>query len=214
MLLFFMATLEILVKGTTSTGIEQQESFAEAGVLCLTMIIIVNIAVFLDWKRERMFEALTKRLAASNLRFIIRDGNQMQVTDQDMCVGDIVSFNAHMAATISVDGILLGGQDGKCDESALTGDPEPISKSAETLFMISGATVNAGNGTTLVIAVGDHSIAGKIKKSVYGEEGGKLTPLYHKLDKMANQTGKAGLVGASIAMIARLVLGVWCSQET
>ena len=105
----------------------------------------------------------------------------MQVTDQDMCVGDIVSFNAHMAATISVDGILLSGQDVKCDESALTGDPEPISKSAETLFMISGATVNAGNGTTLVIAVGDLSIAGK---------------------------------GASIAMIARLVLGVWCSQET
>ena len=54
-LLFFMATLEILVKGTTSTGIEQQESFAEAGVRYLSMIIIVNFAVFLDWKRERMF---------------------------------------------------------------------------------------------------------------------------------------------------------------
>ena len=54
-LLFFMATLEILVKGTTSTGIELQESFAEAGVRYLTMIIMVNFAVFLDWKRERMF---------------------------------------------------------------------------------------------------------------------------------------------------------------
>ena len=54
-MLFFMATLEILVKGTTSTGIEQQESFAEAGVRYLSMIIIVNFAVFLDWKRERMF---------------------------------------------------------------------------------------------------------------------------------------------------------------
>ena len=29
-MLLFMATLEILVKGTTSTGIELQESFAEA----------------------------------------------------------------------------------------------------------------------------------------------------------------------------------------
>ena len=53
--LLFMATFEILVKGTTSTGIELQESFAEAGVRYLTMIIIVNFAVFLDWKRERMF---------------------------------------------------------------------------------------------------------------------------------------------------------------
>ena len=77
-----------------------------------------------------------------------------------MCVGDIVSFNAHIEATISVVGILLGGQDGKCDERAFTGDPELISKSAETLFMCSGATANAGNGTTLVIAVGDLLIAG------------------------------------------------------
>ena len=53
--------------------------------------------------------------------------------EQDRCVGDIVPFNAHMDATISGDGILLGGQVGKCDESALTGDPELISKSAETL---------------------------------------------------------------------------------
>ena len=81
-----------------------------------------------------------------------------------MCVSNTVSFKAHMDATISVDGILLGGQDGKCDESALSGDPELISKSAETLFMSSGATANAGNGTTLVIAVGDLLIAGKIKK--------------------------------------------------
>ena len=66
-----------------------------------------------------------------------------------MCVGDTVSFNAHVDATTSVDGILLDGQ-----------DPKPSSKSAETLFTISGATVNAGNGTTLVIAAGDLSIAG------------------------------------------------------
>ena len=69
---------------------------------------------------------------------------------------NIVSSNARVAATISVDGILLGGQDEKCDESALTGEPEPISKSAETPFMISGTTVNAGKGTMLVIAVGDN----------------------------------------------------------
>ena len=55
MLLFFMATLENLVKGTTSTGIEQQESLAEAGVRYLTMITIASIAVCWDWKRERMF---------------------------------------------------------------------------------------------------------------------------------------------------------------
>ena len=58
--------------------------------------------------------------------------------------------------------------------------------------MSAGATTKAGNGTLLVIAVGDLPIAGKAKKSVFGEEGGELTPLYHKPDRMANQTGEAG----------------------
>ena len=61
--------------------------------------------------------------------------------------------------------------------------------------MISGTTVNAGSGTMLVVAVGDHSIAGKIKKSVYGKEGQELSPLYHKLDTMANRIGKCGMQG-------------------
>ncbi len=65
-----------------------------------------------------------------------------------------------MDATISGDGILLVGQVGKCDESVLTGDPELIPKSAETLFMNAGATTKAGNGTLLVIEVGDLLFAG------------------------------------------------------
>ena len=58
---------------------------------------------------------------------------------------DIASSNAHIKATISGVGILLGGQDGKCDESAFSGDPELISMSTETLFRCTGATANAGN---------------------------------------------------------------------
>ena len=58
--------------------------------------------------------------------------------------------------------------------------------------MSAGATTKAGNGTLLAIAVGDLLSAGKAKKSVFGEEGGELTPLYHKPDRMANQTGEAG----------------------
>ena len=95
------------------------------------------------------------RLAASKLALHHPRRKSSAGAEQARCVGDIVSFNAHMDATISGDGILLVGQVGKCDESALTGDPELISKSAETLFMSAGATTKAGNGTLLDIAVGD-----------------------------------------------------------
>mmetsp|Transcript_123461 Transcript_123461/g.345696 ORF Transcript_123461/g.345696 Transcript_123461/m.345696 type:complete len:1037 (+) Transcript_123461:76-3186(+) len=205
-LLLFMATLELVVKSIWGKDQDERtEAIAESCVLYMTVCIIVNVAALLDWKRERMFEALTKRLAASNKRFIIRDGKQMEVTDQDICVGDIVSFNAHMAAIISCDGIFLSGKDVKTDESALTGEPEPIAKNEEHPFMISGTTVNAGGGTMLVIAVGDYSIAGKIKKSVYGQGETEPSPLYSKLHAMANTIGAVGIACASVAFIAMCI---------
>lgn len=204
LLLIFMATLELVVKGLLGDGMERTEAVAEASVLYMTVTIIVNIAAFLDWKRERMFEALTKRLAQSNLRFVVRNGKQMELTDDKICVGDILSFNSHLAAVISCDGILISGTDVKCDESALTGEPEPIAKSVENPFMISGTTVNSGKGTMLVVAVGEYSIAGKIKKDVYGSGQGELSPLYKKLDSMANTIGKVGVCAASIAFFAML----------
>jgi len=205
-LLLFMATTELVVKSIWGKNQDEKtEAIAESSVLYLTVCIIVNVAAFLDWKRERMFEALTKRLALTNKRFIIRGGKQMEVTDEDICVGDIMSFNAHMASIISCDGIFLSGKDVKTDESALTGEPEPIAKDLDHPFMISGTTVNVGNGTMLVVAVGDYCIAGKIKKSVYGQGEAEMSPLYSKLDTMANNIGKVGICGASIAFIAMCI---------
>lgn len=207
LLLICMASLELLIKGilgnalSFSTELEQQEAYGESGMLYMTVAIIVNIAAFLDWKRERMYEALTKRLQSSNMRFVVRGGKQITVTDAEIVVGDIMSFNAHMASIISCDGIFLGGQDVKTDESALTGEPEPISKTPAKPFMISGTTVSAGSGTMLVIAVGEYSIAGKIRKDVYGG-GDQESPLYKKLDTMASTIAKFGCFFAGIAWIA------------
>jgi len=108
-----------------------------------------------------------------------------------------------MAATISCDGILLSGEGVKADESALTGEPMPISKSAEKPFMISGTTINAGFGKMLVVAVGEHSIAGKIKKSVYNDGEGGETPLFQKLDKMANSIAYLGMSAALWCFVAK-----------
>lgn len=206
-LLLFLAFLELVGKvPIAKSSLERTEALAESGVLIATVTIIVNIAAILDWKRERMFEALTKRLAQSNLRFIIRDGKQLEVTDEQICVGDIVSFNAHMASIISCDGLYLSGQDVKTDESALTGEPEPMAKDEESPFMISGTTVQAGKGTFLVVAVGDNCIAGKIKKKVYGEgKEQEESPLYTKLDIMATRIGYFGVFASSLSCIAMLI---------
>ena len=78
------------------------------------------------------------------------------------------------------------------DEAALNGEPEPAEKNEEKPFILSGTVCTSGSGKLLVLAVGTHSVSGKIKAAVYGEaeeEGG--SPLFDKLDKMSLKIGKA-----------------------
>lgn len=204
-LLLVMATVELIFVMAIGDEHERKEGWIEPLAIYMTVLIIINVQSGLDYKRERMFDSLSKKLAKTNQRFIVRSGKQLQVTDDDIVVGDIVSFNAHMAATISCDGVLLNGEGVKTDESALTGEPEPIAKSSDAPFMISGTTVNAGQGTMLVIAVGENSIAGKIRKAVYAAGDVEPSPLFTKLDRMATLIGYLGMTVAAICFTAKMI---------
>jgi len=204
-LLIVMATVELIFAMAIGDAEERKEGWIEPMAIYVTVLIIINVQAGLDYKRERLFDSLSKKLQASNLRFVVRGGRQIQVTDDQIVVGDLMSFNAHMAATISCDGVLVSGNGVKADESALTGEPEPIEKSKERPFMISGTQVNQGQGTMLVIAVGEHSIAGKIKKAVYNSGEGEKSPLFAKLDRMATLIGYVGMTVALICFVAKMI---------
>ena len=137
---------------------------------------------------------------------------QIEVADCDIVVGDLLCFNAHNLATIPADGLLVDGVGVKMDESALTGEPEPISKSViADLFILSGTTASAGAGKMLVIAVGEHSTSGKIHSAVYGKDAEAAdsgSPLQLKLDKMVVLIGRVGLSIAGTCLIALLAMGL------
>jgi len=213
-MLLAMATLELICKIVWSKD-QQETEFIEPVAMYCSVIIIVNVQSFLDWQRERSFDALSKQLATSNQRFLLRGGKEIQVTDEEIVVGDILSFNSHMAATISCDGLLLKGEGVKIDESALTGEPDPVEKQVgKSPFLISGTSVNAGAGTMLVVAVGEYSVSGKIKKAVYDsgndidhDDGGHGSPLNHKLETLASQVGYVGEFVAVLCFLAQVVTG-------
>lgn len=208
-LLLVMATVELVLKGAIYLSDTKKKTLDEVLIepiaIYITVAIIVNVAASLDYRRERMYEDLTRRLEQSNKRFVIRGGKQEVVEDKDIVVGDIVSFNAHMAPMIPADGIFIQGDKVKVDESALTGEPEPIAKTADAPFIMSGTTCSSGQGRMLVIAVGEHSVSGKIKKAVYDNGDGEESPLFQKLDKMANAVGAVGTGVALICFLAMVV---------
>ena len=166
----------------------------------------------IDYSKERMFARLTEELDASNKKFVLRGGKTLELADADIVVGDIVTFNAHNAASIPADGVLVAGSGVKMDEAALNGEPEPAEKTvSEAPWILSGTVCTSGSGKLLVLAVGTHSVSGKIKAAVYGEEaeddeGG--SPLFDKLDKMSLQIGKAGMFVSILVFCVMFVFGV------
>jgi Ca2+ transporting ATPase len=138
----------------------------------------------------------------------------MKVQDSDIVVGDIVSVNAHMAATVSCDGILLSDKGVKADESALTGEPEPISKCVEETFMISDSTINASSGKMLIVAIGEFATSGKFKKSVYDGEEEDETLLVQKVDNMVNLIAYFCMAAACWCLVAKMGTYFALAEET
>jgi P-type Ca2+ transporter type 2B len=92
----------------------------------------------------------------------------------------------------------------------MTGEPIGIKKNVPTWkegekvnpFLISSSKILEGTGKMVVLAVGEHSQYGILKKTLVQEE--DETPLQIKLSDLANQIGTVGFYAAILTFIAML----------
>eukprot|EP00586_Coscinodiscus_wailesii_P015375 CAMPEP_0172518636 /NCGR_PEP_ID=MMETSP1066-20121228/290936_1 /TAXON_ID=671091 /ORGANISM="Coscinodiscus wailesii, Strain CCMP2513" /LENGTH=1283 /DNA_ID=CAMNT_0013301063 /DNA_START=107 /DNA_END=3958 /DNA_ORIENTATION=- len=215
-LLIVLGIITIIME--TTFALDPGEScglcFLEGMAILVAVVIVVLVTASIDYAKQFAFIKLTRSLHATNTKVVTRGGEQINVTDDEIVVGDILSVNSHNLASIPADCVLLGPTSGsllKMDESSLTGESKLISKRPGDVIL-SGTTANSGTGKMVVIAVGINSVAGKIKARVYEsdtlneedddfESEGK-TPLFAKLDHIAHQIGLGGSVAAVISFLA------------
>ena len=110
--------------------------YLEPVALVFSISVITLTTAGIDFSKERMFAALSDQLDASNKKFVLRNGTTLELPDAEIVVGDIVTFNAHNAASVPADGILVSGSGVKMDEAALNGEPEPAEKNEEKPFIL------------------------------------------------------------------------------
>ncbi|EOD06248.1 hypothetical protein EMIHUDRAFT_460140 [Emiliania huxleyi CCMP1516] len=191
-------------------GKDKSTAWIEPTALFLSVFIIVNVSSATDYVKERQFKSLAAKLNQSNKKVVVRRGEQTEVTDAEIVVGDVLAFNAHSLASLPCDGVLLSGSDVKVDESSLTGEPDPMPKTAEAPFCVSGTDVVSGSGRMLVVAVGPYSVSGKIKMAVYHdeEEDDEASPLFVKLNGIVEDVFKVGLAAAVFCFLAMVALGI------
>jgi len=220
-MLIVLGIITIVVETTIGKDKSEEDEhktppWLEGAAILVSVCIVVFVTAGIDYAKQFSFIRLTKSLNETNTKSVIRDGKQINVTDDDIVVGDILSINSHSLASIPADCIILGPpSDLKMDESALTGESKEVSKKPGDV-VLSGTSATQGQGRMVVIAVGLNSVAGKIRARVYESEDheddlegdDENSPLFVKLDLLAKRIGLLGTAAAVFSFAASCIIGL------
>ena len=187
-----------------------------------------------NYQKEKQFRKLNEEAENRNLIKVIRDGQTVDIKLTECLVGDLVVIQG--GDEVAADALVVQGFSVGCDESAMTGEVDLMEKAAlkdcikkrndilskgvgnhghgvhevPSPVLVSGTAIKQGTGLMVIISVGEHSAIGRIKKTVEEneEDDDNQTPLQKKLDKLAGDIGRIGLICAiltSVIMIIRAV---------
>ena len=154
----------------------------EAVVLLAAILPIAGMDVFLEWKSASALEALRK-LTVRRAR-VKRDGELREVAATELVPGDWILLRE--GDLVPADARLVDSTDIQIDESALTGESDPIAKEPGAGLparLLAGTTVLAGRGSAVVEVTGQATEYGKIARLVSGveEQPTPLQALLHRL---------------------------------
>ena len=141
----------------------------DAGVILVIVIANVIIGVVQEYRAEASLDALRK-LSSPRAR-VIRDGEVRVIEAAQVVTGDVLVLET--GDRVAADARLISDSDLRVDESALTGESDPVDKSVEPLdpdtgladrvnMVFSSTPVVAGRGTALVTATGMRTVIGEI----------------------------------------------------
>ena len=147
-----------------------------------SIIIVVLVAVS---GAIRFVQELKSDKAASNLSnlivntaTVIRDGKQLEVSIEDLVVGDIIKLSA--GDMLPADALLLETRDFFIQQSSLTGESESIEKKSiwvpdeekkkqaleSERFVFMGSNVVSGSALAVIIVTGNDTMIGRIEKTL------------------------------------------------
>ncbi len=172
--------------------------------IAIGMVVVLNglLGFVQEWRAEKALEALKSMLATTAT--VVRDGREQVIDTRDIVPDDLVIIEAGDRIAADLD-IVIAVQL-RVDESVLTGESLPVTKTADgdnaQLFM--GTSVVAGRGEGRVCATGAATKFGQIA-DLTGSVGEKRTQLQVKLGALAGQLGAAAIAVSALVV----ALGLW-----
>ena len=177
--------------------------------IIIAILLSTGIAFFNEYRSSREFDVLNAHRDDVAIK-VIRDGHPASVPSRDIVVGDLILLEAGDA--LPADGWVTSADDMFSDESAFTGETEPVGKGTGD-SVLKGAFVTAGKGHMIAAAVGDSAQMGVIAASL-GIDHATQTPLEQKLESLAHLISRFGYAMAGLICSTLLIRGFVVGEVT
>ncbi len=200
-----------LVSGITAVW--EGESFVDTIIILAVVLINAVLGVFQESKAEKAIEALQEIAAATSK--VLRGGKIRTVKSEELTIGDIILLEAGDA--VPADARIIECASLKAEESALTGESVPVSKTAEALqseqnipladrknLVYTGSTIAYGRARAVVCAVGMNTEMGRIASALENAREEK-TPLQKKLAQLSKILSILVLIICAVVFAADII---------
>lgn len=145
-------------------------------VIILVMVATsVTLQVIQEAKSQRQVASLTQMVKVSTT--VVRDGELQAVDLADVVVGDVIKLAS--GDIIPADARILSAKDLFLSEASMTGESEPVEKSAAPVtgkaalecenLVFMGTNVLSGTGRAVVVNTGQATIFGEINRLVHNK---------------------------------------------
>ncbi|MBU1018339.1 HAD-IC family P-type ATPase [Patescibacteria group bacterium] len=201
----------ILILAAILAGIAGER--IDAGVILFIVLLNAVIGFIQKFKAEKALQAL-KNMIEPHAK-VIRDGHEKIINAYELVPGDILILEE--GDQIGADARLIEVNELKLDESTLTGESRPVTKTTESIdeknlhldehenIIFMGTLVTHGTAKAIVIKTGMETEFGKIAHLTTSTKK-DLSPLEKELRKIGIFVGKITLVISAILLITGTLL--------
>ena len=213
--ILIVAAVVQIVLGIT-LGEEPEKDWIDGLSIIIAILVVTLVGSITNYQKETKFHELNTVQNDGTVYKVIREGVPKNMKSDDILVGDLI--NIMVGDILPSDMILIEGNGIKMDESSLTGESDTLRKESyekcvlmqsennsskiPSPLMLSGTNCVEGTGLAIVLAVGDHSQKGIIRRTVDNAQETSQTPLEAKLETIAENIGWFGMGAGIVTLIA------------
>jgi len=169
---------------------------SKEGLLMFAALLFVGaISVYQELKSSRAL-AMLKQYTEPRI-IVVRDGSEKTIESEDLLPGDIMKLEE--GNRIPADAMLLQSNDFTVDESVVTGESVPVERKEGPVTgkILQGTMVNSGKAYARVTETGNHTMLGKLGKSISAISGSK-TLLQQQIGKFVKIMAMLGFTAFAI----------------